>query len=97
MNYDNTLLKINDDDHHIEMDVEGHTAFIDYKLSGDVLKLIHTEVPEELEGKGVGTAIVTKALQYARDNNLKVIPICPFVQAFLKRHPEWDFIVQHSH
>lgn len=77
----------------LELKVEDHTAFIDYKQSGNLLFLIHTEVPSELEGKGVGSSIVSKALQYARDNNFKVVPICPFVSTYLKRHKEWDDII----
>jgi predicted GNAT family acetyltransferase len=93
MNYDKQTLKINDATHRLELEAEGSIAFIEYKLLRDTLFLIHTEVPPELEGKGAGSAIVQKALQYAKDNNYKIIPICPFVQSYLKRHHEWDDIV----
>ncbi|MFT3934070.1 MAG: GNAT family N-acetyltransferase [Chitinophagaceae bacterium] len=93
MNYDGIQLKVNEAIHHLELEIEGHTAFIDYKLLKEKLFLIHTEVPRELEGKGVGTAIISKALQYAKDNGYTIVPICPFVQAYLKKHPEWKEIV----
>jgi uncharacterized protein len=49
---------------------------------------MHTEVPISQRGKGVGEQIVKFALEYARQNQLRVIPSCKFVQAYLKRHPE---------
>ncbi|HXB43761.1 MAG TPA: GNAT family N-acetyltransferase [Puia sp.] len=93
MNYDEQKLKVNDALHRLELEIEGNIAFIDYKLLRDTLFLIHTEVPPALEGKGAGSAIVQKALQYAKDNNYKVVPICPFVQSYLKRHKEWKDII----
>jgi predicted GNAT family acetyltransferase len=50
-------------------------------------------VPVELKGKGAGNAIVEKALQYAKESGYKIIPICPFVQAYLKRHSGWEDII----
>jgi len=50
-------------------------------------------VPPALEGKGAASAVVQKALQYAKDNNYKIVPICPFVQRYLKKHEEWNSIV----
>ena len=93
MNYDEQKLKVNDALHRLELEIEGSTAFIEHKLVRDKLFLIHTEVPPALEGKGVAGAIVQKALQYAKDNNYKIVPICPFVQSYLKRHKEWNDIV----
>ena len=63
-------------------------AFIDYILNKNgVIFLTHTEVPVGMEGKGVGSAIVSKALDYVRKENLKMAPLCPFVAAYLKDHP----------
>jgi predicted GNAT family acetyltransferase len=93
MNYDELNLRVNAASTRLELEVEGHIAFIESKLSHEILFLIHTEVPPELEGKGVGSAIVKKALQYAKDNHYKIVPLCVFVQSYLKRHKEWDDIV----
>ncbi|MGX5819786.1 GNAT family N-acetyltransferase [Chitinophaga lutea] len=79
--------------HRFELTVNGHTAFIVYKQAPGKITLIHTDVPAELEGKGVGQAIVEKTLHYIEDNGLKLIPLCPFVVAYLKRHPEWKRIL----
>lgn len=93
MNYDEQKLKINDVLNQLELEVDGSVAFIKYKLLRGILFLIHTEVPPALKGKGVANAIVLKALQYAKDNNYKIVPICSFVQGYLKKHKEWNDIV----
>jgi predicted GNAT family acetyltransferase len=93
MKYEDLSLKDNTELNRFEMEVEGSTAFLEYKRSRDWLFLIHTEVPEAIEGKGVASAIIQKTLQYAKDNNYKIVPICPFVQSFLKKHPDWNEIV----
>jgi predicted GNAT family acetyltransferase len=93
MNYDEQKLKVNDALHHLELEIEGNIAFIEYKLSRDTLFLIHTEVPPALEGKGAAGAIVQKALQYAKGSNYKIVPICPYVQSYLKKHKEWSDMV----
>jgi len=97
MRYDELKLKVNPASNRIELEVAGITAFIEYRLSDQTLFLIHTEVPPALEGKGVGSAIVTKALQYARDSGFKVVPLCAFVHSYLKRHPEWKDIIASSY
>ena len=76
-----------------ELNVDGHIAFIDYKQEDDVIKLIHTEVPEELAGKGVAPALVEKTLVYLEENNNSLFPYCPYVFAYIKKHPEWKRIV----
>jgi len=93
MSYENISLINNEAVHNFEMFIEGHRAFIDYKLKGDKIYLIHTEVPEALGGKGIAAIIVTKTLEYIEANHLKLLPLCVYVQAFLKRHPEWERLV----
>jgi predicted GNAT family acetyltransferase len=93
MNDDEQKLRVNEALHRLELETAGNISFIDYKLLHDTLFLIHTQVPPALEGKGAGSAIVQKALQYAKDNHYKIVPICPFVQSYLKRHTEWNDII----
>lgn len=90
-------LEMNADKHQFEMDVDGYQAIIVYKQSDNVITLLHTEVPPELEGKGAATAIIEKTLFFIKDNNLRLIPLCPLVVAYLKRHPGWEDIVVHPH
>jgi predicted GNAT family acetyltransferase len=65
-------------------------AHLTYVLEGDTIDLTHTYVPKTAEMRGVGSALVRAALEYARSNGLKVIPTCPFVRAFLDKHPEYQ-------
>jgi uncharacterized protein len=54
----------------------------------DVLDLQHTEVPPSGKGKGIGDALVRAALRYARERGVRVMATCPYVQAWLRRHPD---------
>ncbi|MEO8117135.1 MAG: GNAT family N-acetyltransferase [Bacteroidota bacterium] len=88
-NFTDIKLHNNTSRKRFEMDVNGSTAFIEYNLENGVLTLVHTEVPEVLRGEGAGSAIILKTLVYARENNLTIKPVCPFVVAYIQRHPEW--------
>jgi predicted GNAT family acetyltransferase len=90
MSYENLPLINNDAIHNFELFVDDERAFIDYRLKNDKMYLVHTEIPTALEGKGVASAIVTKALEYIEQHHLKLVPLCVYVQAYLKRHPEWN-------
>jgi predicted GNAT family acetyltransferase len=55
--------------------------------------LVHTEIEPSLEGQGVGSRLVAGALADIRSRGLELVPVCPFVLAYLKRHPEFDDLV----
>ena len=76
-----------------EIHVDGKIAFSKYFLAGEKIIIEHTEVPVELEGKGIAGRIVRTALDYARAQNLKVMPLCPFTAGFVHRHPEYQDLV----
>jgi uncharacterized protein len=69
-----------------ELAADGAVAFLVYKRTHDALALIHTEVPVVCRGRGLGEALVEAALQSARSTGLRVIPICPFAKAYIRRH-----------
>lgn len=71
-----------------EARIDGHLALCSYQRSGTVLVLPHTEVPPELQGRGVAAALVAAALQWAREQGLRVRPSCSYVAAYMARHPE---------
>ncbi len=75
--------------HRFELDADGHVAFSNYKSSDGLLTILHTEVPKELEGRGIGSALVRGLLEIARAQGLKVHAVCPFVKAYLDRHAEY--------
>lgn len=72
-----------------EITVDGHTGCLRYKKTADRIELIHTEVPPELGGRGLGAVLAKAALDYAEQSDLKVIPFCPFVKKYLERHTEY--------
>ena len=76
-----------------EISVDGRIAFSKYLLAGEKIIIEHTEVPIELEGKGIASRIVHAALDYARAQKLKVMPLCPFTAGFIHRHPEYQNLV----
>jgi predicted GNAT family acetyltransferase len=75
--------------HRFELDADGSVAFSNYTRSGNTLTIMHTEVPAALNGKGVGSALVRGLLDIARAQGLKVRPLCPFVSAYIGKHPEY--------
>jgi hypothetical protein len=73
--------------------VGGRLAKANYRLDGDVMRMAHTEVPRELEGRGIAAALVKAALAHARERGLKVAPVCSYVRAYMRRHPETATLV----
>ena len=71
-----------------ELWVDGRLAELPYRRNGKRLVLIHTEVPEELEGLGLGGALVAAAIDRAAHEGMTVVPLCPFARGWLQRHPE---------
>lgn len=68
--------------------VAGHRCIADYRLAGDVMQMLHTEVHPTLEGRGIAGELVAAALAHARAHGLKVQPLCSYVRAYMRRHPE---------
>ncbi len=93
MSYENIPLNFNSTEHRFEMHVDGEYAFIDFKQKGDTIYLVHTEVAESLEGRGVAAALVNKTLKYLEEHQHKMVPFCSYVQHYLQKHPEWNRIV----
>ena len=73
-----------------EYNVEGHTAFINYRRAGNILSLTHAEVPPEVEGRGIGSTMVRGTLDLIRGRGEKVIPLCSFVDVFIRRNPDYQ-------
>ncbi len=71
-----------------ELWVDGRLAELLYRRNGNRLVLIHTEVPVELEGRGLAGALVTAAVDRAAREGMRVVPLCPFARGWLGRHPD---------
>ncbi len=70
-----------------ETATDGGTAFLSYRVEDGALFLLHTEVPPEDEGNGIGSRLAHHALEQASARGMTVVPLCPFVDAYLRRHP----------
>ncbi len=75
------------------LEVDGETAVAAYQREEDMIVFTHTLVPPRLEGHGVGSRLIRGALDLARDQGLKVVPQCPFVRAFIEKHPAYRDLV----
>ena len=76
-----------------ETTVDGHRGVLTYSESDGKLYLLHTEVADELEGQGVGSALVRAAAEWAREKKVVLVPFCSFARAWLGRHPEFADLV----
>ncbi len=72
-----------------ELTVDGETATAEYTLAGDTITFTHTVVPRAVDGQGVGTRLVTGALDDAKAKGLTVVPQCPFVAHVIEERPEY--------
>ena len=81
--------------HQFTSEVEGKIAKLDYLVmpDGKILDYVSTYVPPELRGRQIAGQIVKAALEYAKENKLRVIPSCSFVQAYIEGHPEYQEVV----
>ena len=85
----------NEGESQYETTVEGHKAVAAYDLEDpNRIVFTHTVVPEQLSGRGLANAIVKHALDDARRRNLTVVPQCSFVATYIKRHPEYEDLLQ---
>ena len=80
----------NKDRQRFELALDGRTAFSQYKLAPGTITFLHTEVPKELEGRGIGSRLVRGELEAARAQGLKVVAKYPFVAAYIKKHAEFQ-------
>lgn len=86
-------VKNNTDAKRFEVDLgDGKLAMIEYMLAGKNIIFTHTEVPEEFEGQGIANQMAHEALEHAKENGYKVQPLCPFVAAYIRKHPEYQSI-----
>ena len=69
------------------------TAFLNYRLAGNVMTLMHTETPVAARGRGLASQLVDGVLDEMRRRGLKIVPRCPFVSAYLAKHPEFGDLV----
>ena len=96
---DNTAYTVinNETNQRFEIQAEGETAFLEYRFYKKDIALMHTEVPDSLGGKGLASTLAKYALDWAREHKKPVMVYCPFVAAYLKRHPEYNDIIDKNY
>jgi predicted GNAT family acetyltransferase len=79
-----------------ETHVGGRVAFLNYRRMNGTIIFDHTEVPAEFEGNGIGGRLAQAALEYARSSHLRVVPLCPFLADYLRKHTEYQDLLAPS-
>lgn len=87
-------VKDNPAESRFEAEVDGMLSVAEYRLEGETLTLMHTEVPASLRGKGVGEQVARGVLDAARERGLKVVPKCRYIASFIKRNPEYEDLLE---
>jgi predicted GNAT family acetyltransferase len=93
VNTENVVVENNEPAKRFEAQVDGNVAFLQYHYSKGSLVFTHTEVPPALEGQGLAGKLARTALEYAQSHQLTVIPLCPFVASYIRKHPEYQSLV----
>ena len=88
MGSDKPVPVLNEAKHRFEVHLGTELAVLEYQLSPASITFTHTGVPKSLEGQGIGSELVRAGLHYAKENQLTVIPVCPFVQTYMQRHKD---------
>lgn len=87
----------NTEQNRYELHSDGHVAIAEYTIDDEgVVCITHTGVPKPLEGKGIGSELIGKSLRDIKEQGRTVSPVCPFVEAYIRRHPEWKPLVKTS-
>jgi predicted GNAT family acetyltransferase len=74
----------------LELTIEGQTAFLAYERNPQTFVIVHTEAPPALRGRHLGDVLVKAAIARARAERLRLVAVCPFARAYLRRHPDLD-------
>lgn len=83
----------NEQAHRFEFHADGLLGLLTYRRFPDRIVFDHTEVPPPLEGKGLAAKLARFALDFARQEHLRVIPLCPYISSFLRKHTEYQDLI----
>jgi uncharacterized protein len=90
VNPDNVNVIHNEQARRFELHVDGLPSLLTYRRFPERIVFDHTEVPKPLEGQGLAAKLARAALDFARANHLRVVPRCPYVSSFIRKHPEYQ-------
>lgn len=88
------VVRDNAEFHRFEVGTGTEVAVLKYMRSQGVITLVHTEVPESMQGRGVGATLAHFALETAQREGLKVKVVCPFVKKYVEKHPEYKSLIE---
>ena len=91
------IVNNNEKTQRFEIHEAGELAYLEYRYFKNDIALMHTFVPEVLEGKGIASTLAHYALEWAKENQKPVIVYCPFVAAYLKKHTEYNSIIDKNY
>ncbi|GIK65545.1 MAG: N-acetyltransferase [Chloroflexota bacterium] len=92
IDFENLEVVNNEQAKRFEVKLGDDVAKVEYQLTGNIITFTHTEVPPAYEGRGIAGKMAKVALEYAKDHNLRVLPLCPYIKAYILRHPEYKSI-----
>jgi uncharacterized protein len=90
---DNVKVTNNEKQMQFEVHANGEVARLEYRFYKKDIALMHTVVPDRLSGRGIASILAQHALEWAKEHEKKVMVYCPFVAAYLKKHPEYNELV----
>ena len=93
LNLDSITVTNNEEAQRFEAHVDGLRALLTYRRFPDRIVFDHMEVPPPLESQGLGAKLARNALDFARAHHLRVVPLCPYVAAFIRKHAEYHDVV----
>jgi predicted GNAT family acetyltransferase len=88
LDLDSLEIRNNAEQKRFELQIGDEIAFVEYMIGKKNIAFTHTEVPPALEGKGVGGKLAKYVLNWAIENGYKIQPLCPFISAYVRRHPD---------
>jgi predicted GNAT family acetyltransferase len=92
-NLDNVTVTHDEEAKRFEIHVDGLSALLTYRRFPGRIIFDHAEVPKPVEGHGLAAKLARFALDFARANHLRVVPLCPYVSSFIRKHPEYQDLV----
>lgn len=84
----------NKEESRFEICIDGELAVVEYEVQDNCLTVTHTGVPKSLSGQGIAALLTKDLLDYARENGLKIIPLCSYAEAYIKRHAEYQDLLK---
>jgi predicted GNAT family acetyltransferase len=91
------IVNNNEKTQRFEIHEAGELAYLEYRYFKNDIALMHTFVPEALEGKGIASTLAHYALEWAKEHQKPVIVYCPFVAAYLKKHTEYNSVIDKNY